>query len=845
MPASARSTPLVGLLAATLLLGSGSTAGAADDSPPAPVTVLSPTGVDDNALQTLPSPESVVPEEVPPGGGTRPPAAPPTDTSPDGTPAEPDVLTTQLVTAPFTVFGVTWDRARDLSDVVIRYRVRVAGAWSAWDAVAATEIAPDSGSADAEGTRRDGTDPLVAIDADGIQVWAEAASGKVRNLKVVLINPDESARPTSDVVAPASYSASAMSALATPTAAAAVSTPAQPVILTRADWGADESLRTCQPDYSMSMVSAAVHHTASSNAYSAADVPGLIRGFYAYHTRPESAGGRGWCDIGYNFLVDRFGRIWEGRAGGITSTVVGVHTGGFNSRTIGVAAIGDYSQQAPSAELVDGLVRLIAWKFAVHGITAGTSVTMTSGGGASKYPEGTTVVFPTIYGHRDAQLTACPGQYLYDLLPAIRTRVADLANASVQASPRGKIDYLGGTVNGVAVSGWAFDPETDQALRVDVSVDGVVTSTAATGSRPDVAAAFGIGDRHGIDAVIPTTGGRHVVCVTVANLGSGRDIVLGCTWLTAGNQVPFGSLDLAVGRPDGIVLGGWALDPDTDDPVGVHVYVDGTLAAVVSANADRPDVAAAYHRGAAHGFAVSIPAAAGAHQVCTYLINLPAGGNPLLACTVVNVVNNLPFGVLDVAAGTASTIDVGGWALDPDTNDPVDVHVYVDSQFATAVTANGSRPDVDAAYRRGPAHGFSATVAATTGRHRVCLYAINRPAGGNPLLACADVSVADRLPIGTLDLAVGGPSSIRVGGWALDPDATQPIAVHVYVDSGLAMAASANAPRPDVDAVYHLGPGHGFDVQVPAAPGGHRVCVYMIGLPAGANPLLACRAVTV
>ena len=128
-----------------------------------------------------------------------------------------------------------------------------------------------------------------------------------------------------------------------PTAAAVTGRPA---ILTRADWGADESLRlhACPsgPTYSKTIKIGFVHHTVSSNDYSAAEVPAMIRAFYAYHVE-----GNGWCDVGYNFLVDRFGRIWEGRYGGIDKAVIGSHTGGFNNDSFGVAMIGDFSAVTP------------------------------------------------------------------------------------------------------------------------------------------------------------------------------------------------------------------------------------------------------------------------------------------------------------------------------------------------------------------------------------------------------------------------------------------------------------------------------------------------------------------
>ncbi|MBF0687200.1 MAG: N-acetylmuramoyl-L-alanine amidase, partial [Cellulomonas sp.] len=541
-----------------------------DDEPRTSATDAEPTA------PAAPSEPAASPSAAPRGAAPSPdvtaPSPSPSPTAGAGTTPTPDVLTAPLDTAPFTVLGLTWQDEPGLDDVVVRYRVREAGSWSEWVGVSASDIAPDLGTPDAEAGARDGTDAVVTAGADGLQVWAEAGSGRVTGLKAVLVDPGEATVDARATVGASTGAGRASDAAVRDAAVLAAAAPARPAIISRAGWGADESLRGCTPDYSNSMVSAAVHHTASANDYSADAVAGIIRGIYSYHTRPEAAGGRGWCDIGYNFLVDRFGRTFEGRAGGVTSTVVGVHTGGFNSRTIGVSAIGNFATTGAPDAMVEAISQLIAWKFSVHRITAGTNVTMVSGGGASRFPAGTVVSFPTIYAHRDAATTTCPGQYLYDRLAQIRARVAQLANAAVAASPRGVVDaYQGGS--GITVRGWAFDPETDASLTIRVSVGGKVSDIAADRARPDVAAAYGVGSRHGFDARITAANGRHVVCVTAVNRGSGADVVLGCALVTVSNAAPVGVLDAISTTPTTISLRGWALDPDTTAPIGVHVYV--------------------------------------------------------------------------------------------------------------------------------------------------------------------------------------------------------------------------------------------------------------------------------
>jgi hypothetical protein len=501
-----------------------------------------------------------------------------------------------------------------------RHRVRESGKWTSWSGVTASDAAPDPGTPDARSGSRGATDPIVAVNANGLQIWAETSSGRLSGIKAVLIDPG------ADAVGANATNASFQTA--------AVTAPSQPSIVSRAGWGANESLKACSPDYSNSVVSAAVHHTASTNAYAAGDVAGIIRGIYSYHTRAPSAGGQGWCDIGYNFLVDRFGRIFEGRAGGITSTVVGAHTGGFNTGTIGVSAIGNYATAAAPPAMVESISRLIAWKFSVHHILAGTSVRMVSAGGESKYPAGTAVTFPTIYGHRNAGLTTCPGQHLYDLLPAIRSRVASLANASVAVSPLGVVDAYTGASAGVGVRGWAFDPESTASLSIQVSIDGAVSTIIANTSRPDVGLVYHKGDNHGFSTVLAASNGRHVVCVTAVNLGQGRSSVLGCLWVTVQNANPIGWLDRVDTTPTSITVTGWALDPDTTSPINVHTYLDGHITGF-TANTSRPDVGLIYGKGDNHGFNTTLPTTQGTHQLCLYLINIPTGINPLLTCRTI------------------------------------------------------------------------------------------------------------------------------------------------------------------------------------------------------------------
>ncbi len=205
-----------------------------------------------------------------------------------------------------------------------------------------------------------------------------------------------------------------------------------------------------------------------------------------------------------------------------------------------------------------------------------------------------------------------------------------------------------------------------------------------------------------------------------------------------------------------------------------------------------------------------------------------------------------PFGSLDVVAGGAGSVNVGGWAIDPDTTAPIEVHVYA-GPVGTAITAGSTRPDVGAIYTGfGDQHGFSASVRANPGPQQVCAYGINAGGGANRLLGCRVVNVLPNSPIGSFDLARPLIGGVSVGGWAFDPDTTASIPVHVYVD-GTGYVLDTTGARPDVGAAYPgYGDAHGFGGTVPASPGTHQVCAYGIQTAgAGANSLLGCRTVTV
>ena len=167
-----------------------------------------------------------------------------------------------------------------------------------------------------------------------------------------------------------------------------------------------------------------MHHSASGNGYAQGDVPALIRSFYRYHTHSL-----GWSDIAYNFLVDSFGTIWEGRYGGMDQAVRGAHTLGFNNSSTGFCVIGNLDSVLPTQPTLDSLAKLAAWKLSLYGGDPQGWTQVTSEG-SDKFPKGQVVTLPVIDGHRDTNDTACPGGNLYLQLDAVRAATAGVITAA-------------------------------------------------------------------------------------------------------------------------------------------------------------------------------------------------------------------------------------------------------------------------------------------------------------------------------------------------------------------------------------------------------------------------------
>jgi uncharacterized protein with LGFP repeats len=194
---------------------------------------------------------------------------------------------------------------------------------------------------------------------------------------------------------------------------------AAPHIVPRHEWGADEGWRRAEPSFAADLRGIVVHHTAGSNTYSREEAPAVVRAIYAYHARSL-----GWNDIGYNLLIDRFGTIYEGRAGGVDRAVIGAHTGGFNSETTVVGVMGTHTVDAAPEEALESTVQVIAWKAAIHGLDPLTWTTLHSRGSA-RHPRGQHVEVPVVSGHRTLAPTACPGDALYSRMQDLREAASE------------------------------------------------------------------------------------------------------------------------------------------------------------------------------------------------------------------------------------------------------------------------------------------------------------------------------------------------------------------------------------------------------------------------------------
>ncbi|AEG45114.1 hypothetical protein [Isoptericola variabilis] len=414
--------------------------------------------------------------------------------------------------------------------------------------------------------------------------------------------------------------------------------------------------------------------------------------------------------------------------------------------------------------------------------------------------------------------------------------------------PRGSIDKVTSSGGMVTVKGWALDPDTTASIRVHAYLDGRgVRSGVADLSRPDVGRVFGLGDAHGYSLTFPASDGVHQVCVYAIDATAPPHTRIGCRELTVTNAAPVGRLDkVDPSTPSSTLVGGWAFDPDTDQPISVRYRVDGTTVLTGTASSYRPDVGRVYGVSDHHGYNGRVALRYGDHEVCVDASDSATGQFHTVGCRTTTVPDTVTAGALTSAEPGTASVTVSGWAWDYDVPDrPIVVSVLVDGAVAGTATADRTLSPTPAGAGRATV-GYTAAVPATPGAHEVCVRATDPVSRATVTLGCQGVTVANSLPFGSLDVVEGRDDSIRVRGWAMDPDRPEPINVHLYVDGALRTGITANGYRPDVERVHGNGAMHGFDVVLDGIPAGSRtVCVYAINWPAGSNPRIGCATVDV
>ena len=410
--------------------------------------------------------------------------------------------------------------------------------------------------------------------------------------------------------------------------------------------------------------------------------------------------------------------------------------------------------------------------------------------------------------------------------------------------PIGNLESAAGVGEGsVRVEGWALDPDTVAPLKLLVWSGSVWTVATANVPRADVGARYVFhGPLHGFSVTLGgLPAGLQRVCVAAVNVGAGFPFGgLGCRDVIAGAVDPVGSLDALVASGDErITASGWTIDPQTWLPTSVRLVVDFAVVATDTAAAPRPDVAAAYPRhGPLHGYRISAQVAPGLRRACVVAVNIADGADRVVGCGTVNVPAVRPYGSFDAVATVGDRVAVSGWAIDPDAAAPATLRVEVRQsplgQPATRTfTTSVLRPDVDSVHPGHPRAGFAADFAGMgAGRLTVCLTVLNEGEGEDTSLGCRDVDLADRRPYGSVDSVTPEGSSLRVSGWAVDPDDAAPVSVRVVVDGVLRATLIASQSRPDVAAAFPalgLNRGYGGTIEGLTA-GSHRVCLTYVDL---------------
>ena len=410
----------------------------------------------------------------------------------------------------FSMFALTW---REAPEVTAFFRAeRPDGSWSEW-------FAADARNAPGEqGNGLLGTEPVyvgrttaVQVSTFGLNVFGESLEDLVDVVKRAGAGDFTRLADLLGPVALHDVQGVFIDGGVTPEGIEPVADDSDvtgmPRVITRAGWGADESIRSQNPTYDEKLVAATVHHTAGANNYSQAEAAGIVRGIYKYHTAVL-----GWGDIGYNALVDKYGNIYEGRYGGLTKNVQGAHAGGFNKGTFGISMMGDYSTAHPTPAMINSVGAMIGWRMRIAGLDPSGKATLTSQGyKTAKYGAGQQATLPSIFAHRDVGDTTCPGAAGYAQMDRIRSIAAQKSSGLgdgliVNEGPDGATDIRADLPGAIAdgdlgsiIDGLDIPPEAIAAIPgLQAMAQGGQQADTFSGGRSILAASLGLAGAPGL-----------------------------------------------------------------------------------------------------------------------------------------------------------------------------------------------------------------------------------------------------------------------------------------------------------------------------------------------------------
>ncbi|GIM93135.1 hypothetical protein Ato02nite_049280 [Paractinoplanes toevensis] len=430
-------------------------------------------------------------------------------------------------TRTFSLLGITWNDPKAAPDGTVQVRTHSVATrkWSGWQVLPVGEGGADS----AESSHaRGATEPLWVGASDGVAARIVPADGSSptalpAGLRLDMIDPgraggagggepepsasasvdipdisDSSEPPaptteptttapttapttTAPTIAPTTTAPTTTAPTAAPTTTLPMPTSTAPLVtplpsyVSRSAWSADETIVTESMSYAAEVRVLFVHHTAETNNYSCADSPAIVRAIQKYHVKSN-----GWSDIGYNFLVDKCGTLFEGRRGGVTKAVIGAHTYGFNTNSAGIAVLGNYSTTGSPEAAEKTIAQVAAARLGAYNHNPATVGQLTENAPDGKFKQGQVVDFQRISGHRDGVNTECPGNNLYARLPAVRAQAVNMVSG-LAALPFGG----GGTLvsgvyyaRGAVTVNWSVATPSSLLARFEILLDGKVAATA-------------------------------------------------------------------------------------------------------------------------------------------------------------------------------------------------------------------------------------------------------------------------------------------------------------------------------------------------------------------------------